>query len=585
MFHSRPNSPNQLKDTFRVLIRVNPTKDSCWDIHPPVLKNHKQEFVHDAIFLNENNLEIYTSKIEPMIQQSMDGYNMTLFAYGTTSSGKTHSIFGSKDEIGIIPLALESIFNIIQESDREYLLRVSFLEIYNEQIKDLLAENQQPLRILENKARGAFVWPIQELVVTSKEQCIEYVEQGLIRRHSASTNYNLYSSRSHAIFQIIIESRHPTNDKSVQLSTLNLIDLAGSEKSSSNKQRQLESHYINRSLLSLAKVISLLIQTNGNPNQHIPYRDSKLTRILQTPLSGNALCLVLCCINPTTIALEESINTMHFATRIRKMLVKAGKSNIMDEQALLSKYRNEIKNLQHQLQQQPAATLTKRTSSLKDNHWEVERTELLSENNKYKQELLEQELLRTALKDRIDHLTRLILTSSRVKEESKLPVTKRPMSIMALSDLQQHRSEDEDQEEDALQNKLIKKEAECRKLTWQMERMNNKLKQLEPFVGLLNNNNLEEAQILAMELAGKTPSIVSMELATCSNNKLEMQYKTWKQINRICQQRGYKERINNLQLLTEMHLYLEIKDDRELIWKIAELEAELTMAKSIYLLI
>eukprot|EP00835_Amoeboradix_gromovi_P004653 NODE_375_length_9841_cov_0.151098.p1 type:complete len:595 gc:universal NODE_375_length_9841_cov_0.151098:3987-2203(-) len=578
---SRPSTP--LSDTFRVLIRVNPTKESCWDIRPPVLKNQKQEFVHDAIYLNEDNLTIYSNKISPMIHQSMDGYNMTLFAYGTTSSGKTHSIFGSNDETGIIPLALDTIFNIIKNSNKEYLLRVTFLEIYNEQIKDLLAENQQPLRILENKARGAFAWPLQELVVVSKDQCLEYIEQGLVRRHSASTDYNLHSSRSHAIFQIIIESRE-LKSQSVQLSTLNLIDLAGSEKGTSNKKRQLESHYINRSLLSLSKVISMLIEGN---NKHIPYRDSKLTRILQTPLSGNALCLVLCCINPHEDALDESINTMHFATRLRKMLVKAGKTKVLDDQALLQKYRNEIKNLQYQLEQQPQITpqrvssLSPPQSSLENENWVKERTVLISENSKYKKELEEQELLRTALKDRIAHLTNLILTSSKVKDDLKVNRPKRPMSIMALSDITKQMQQSGMDEE--LTNKLIVKEARLRKLTFQLEQANERIKALQQVVYTLADGNVEEATILALELSGKTPSIQSVK----SEVQKEMSavgyqiFASWKEFSRQTQQYSYNQRKVNLQEATEVFIYLENVDNRESDYKIAELEASLSLAKSI----
>ena len=594
MFHSnhsqtssRPSTP--LKDTFRVIIRVNPVKESCWDVHPPILKNSKQEFVHDSVYLNESNIDIYSSKVEPMIHQSMEGYNMTLFAYGTTSSGKTHSIFGSNEEMGIIPHTLDTIFGIIENSNKEYLLRVTFLEIYNEQIKDLLAENQQPLRILENKARGAFAWPLQEIVVTSKDQCLEFIEQGLVRRHSASTDYNLHSSRSHAIFQVIIESRE-VNGKSVLLSTLNLIDLAGSEKATQNKKRQLESHYINRSLLSLSKVISMLIEGN---NKHIPYRDSKLTRILQTPLSGNALCLVLCCINPHPDALDESINTMHFATRLRKMLVKAGKTKVMDDQALLQKYRNEIKNLQLQLEQQPAI-LTKRVSSLsppefqneqENLEWVRERNNLIKENSKYKQELQEQELLRTALKDRIDHLTNLILTSTKVKNELKISRPKRPMSIMALSDISKQMQQSGMDEE--LTNKLILKDADIRKLTFQFEKANDKINSLQQVVSLLIDGNLDEARNMALDLSGKTPSIQSMKseiIKEMSGVNYQI-FSSWKQFNRNTQQNAYKQRVSNIQQLTEMHLFVEGEDDKELKYKIAELEAALTMAKSNNILI
>eukprot|EP00834_Sanchytrium_tribonematis_P000532 NODE_10_length_61504_cov_0.956502.p4 type:complete len:601 gc:universal NODE_10_length_61504_cov_0.956502:6042-4240(-) len=590
---SRPSTP--LKDTFKVLVRVNPIKDSCWDIRPPILKSPKQEFVHEPIYHYESNAEIYSNKVSKIIHSAMEGYNATLFAYGTTASGKTHSIFGSNNEMGIIPLALETVFDIIKNSEKEYLLRITFLEIYNEQIKDLLAESAQPLRILENKARGAFVWPLQEVIVTSKDQCIEFIEQGLVRRHSAATDYNAHSSRSHAIFQIIIESRE-LNGQSVLLSTLNLIDLAGSEKATSSKQRQLESHYINRSLLSLSKVISLLIE---GTNKHIPYRDSKLTRILQSSLCGNAFVLVLCCINPHHDALDESINTMYFADRLRKMLVKAGKTKVLDDQALLQKYRNEIRNLQLQLEKQPQI-LPKRVSSLSSpdfrtdeekEEWTNERNKLMEENLKYKKELEEQELLRNALRERIDHLTNLILTSNKVKKDLTVPKVRRPVSIMALSDItrQAERLNGADGE---VTGKLIQRESEIRKLTAKIKKLEEKMAPLEDITNALILGNLDEAKILALKLKGQTSAVSSTSVSKKTSINFEgnnfQNYLSWKSVMREIKIESLKRRMLSTKDAEFFHGWIEDKlrvnrpaNEKELTYKIAELEAEITMTRSI----
>ncbi|KAI9301691.1 kinesin motor domain-containing protein [Cunninghamella echinulata] len=241
----------------------------------------------------------------------------TVFAYGITNSGKTY--VSTDEEPGVIPKSIHDVFAWIEDEalDREFLLQVSYLEIYNEKIKDLLNSEQEmsSLEIRTHK-NDVIVEGLKTLPVTTEKEVLDYIKKGQERRHISATDFNAQSSRSHTIFQLIIESKSKLSSLDpVRLSKLNLIDLAGSEKVASDLDRRHEGSHINKSLLTLGKVITSLI----NGSSHIPYRDSKLTRILQTSLSGNARVAVVCTINPDVGSKEESMNTLRFAQNVKKI--------------------------------------------------------------------------------------------------------------------------------------------------------------------------------------------------------------------------------------------------------------------------
>ncbi|KAI1319338.1 hypothetical protein EDD11_004204 [Mortierella claussenii] len=395
------------------------------------------EYAYDHALTGSDNEEIYNSSVKNLVQSAMEGYNGTVFAYGQTSSGKTYS--GNETQPGITPRAVEDIFKYIRENpDREFLLRVSYLEIYNESIRDLLSPEAIDLRIHEDKRRGVYVSPLKEEIVTTPSQVIRIIERGDYQRHVSSTDFNAHSSRSHSIFQIVIESRDrspgtgsPTMRKhagsksasAVRVSQLNLIDLAGSEKAASNEERRKEGAFINKSLLTLGTVISKLTEEKG---AHIPYRDSKLTRILQSSLNGNARVSVICTISPSSLNVEESHNTLKFAARVKKVVTKAQTNSVMDDKALLEKYRREISELKAQLM----LTATNGGSDgaaaggagAGSGGKQAELSTLLEkERLKHEEEMVEMNMVRNALKERIDHLTKLILTSQSINTKATTP--------------------------------------------------------------------------------------------------------------------------------------------------------------------
>ncbi|KAJ3013344.1 UNVERIFIED_CONTAM: hypothetical protein HDU68_000751 [Siphonaria sp. JEL0065] len=396
------------------------------------------EIYYDIVQTGSDNKELYESCAQNVIWAAMEGINGTVFAYGQTASGKTYSMMGVDEQPGIIPQAIDDVFAYIREQtdDREYLLRVSYMEIYNETIRDLLNPSQQDLRIHEDRKRGVYVSPLKEEIVTTPKQVMKVIQRGEAARHYGTTEYNERSSRSHTIFQMTIESRDknsgimsspgavrrtptpgslPVPGKlrgSVTISQLNLIDLAGSEKAAANLERRKEGAFINKSLLTLGNVISRLTEDVKGSAIHIPYRDSKLTRILQSSLSGNARVSVIATVSPTVANLEETSNTFKFAERVKKVPLKARQNQVLDEKALIQKYKIEIAELRNKLEE---------TNDLLEKERAVQDLGLeRSIRMQYEEQLHESQLVRIALKERIDHLTKLILSSASVTPKAIL---------------------------------------------------------------------------------------------------------------------------------------------------------------------
>ncbi|KAF0902588.1 hypothetical protein E2562_018082 [Oryza meyeriana var. granulata] len=318
-------------------------------------QNSNNAYAYDQVFgPTTTTHHIYDVVAHYVVSGAMKGINGTIFAYGVTSSGKTHTMHGDQRSPGVIPLAVKDIFNIIQETpNREFLLRVSYLEIYNEVVNDLLNPAGQNLQIRED-FQGTFVEGIKEEVVLSPVHALSLIAVGEEHRHVGSTNFNLLSSRSHTIFTLTIESSSPcaqsNEGEAVTFSQLNLIDLAGSESSrvETTGVHRKEGSYINKSLLTLGTVISKLTDEKAT---HIPFRDSKLTRLLKSSLSGQGRVSLICTVTPTSSNYEETHNTLKFAHRAKHIEIQATQNKIMDARSLIKKYQNEIRRLKEELEQ------------------------------------------------------------------------------------------------------------------------------------------------------------------------------------------------------------------------------------------
>ncbi|WUR04147.1 kinesin-like protein [Vairimorpha necatrix] len=291
-----------MSDKIEVHIRINPMKTNRVWKHTQnrlIRLYEDKEILYDNfinILYKENNYEVYKKCIKQKIKSDS---NCTIFAYGQTGSGKTYTMLGDKSN-GMILLSLQDLL-------LDYLLQVSYIEIYNEKIFDLSTGKELKIYNVNNKT------VINDLTLTNikdMKDAKEFIDKCEVNRRYGSTEYNNRSSRSHTIFQI----KYKKDDIEI---IINLIDLAGSEKASLNVNRRAEGAFINKSLLALCTVVN-----NLKNNKYLGFRDSKLTRLLQNSLDGNTNIVALCAISPSDDCIEETISTLNFGARLSNLDLK-----------------------------------------------------------------------------------------------------------------------------------------------------------------------------------------------------------------------------------------------------------------------
>lgn len=312
----RPLNDSEEKAGSKVIVKFpNSTEENCISIGGKV-------YLFDKVFKpNATQEKVYNEAAKSIVTDVLAGYNGTIFAYGQTSSGKTHTmegVIGDPTKQGIIPRIVNDIFNHIysMEVNLEFHIKVSYYEIYLDKIRDLLDVSKVNLSVHEDKNRVPFVKGATERFVSSPEEVFEVIEDGKSNRHVAVTNMNEHSSRSHSVFLINVKQENLENQKKLS-GKLYLVDLAGSEKVSKTGAEGAvldEAKNINKSLSALGNVISAL--ADGNKS-HIPYRDSKLTRILQESLGGNARTTIVICCSPASFNESETKSTLEFGKRAK----------------------------------------------------------------------------------------------------------------------------------------------------------------------------------------------------------------------------------------------------------------------------
>ncbi|XP_052026125.1 chromosome-associated kinesin KIF4A isoform X4 [Apodemus sylvaticus] len=336
---------------------------------PQVVVGNDKSFTYDFVFdPSAEQEEVFNTAVAPLIKGVFKGYNATVLAYGQTGSGKTYSMGGAytaeqeqDSAIGVIPRVIQLIFKEInKKNDFEFTLKVSYLEIYNEEILDLLCSSREKasqINIREDPKEGIKIVGLTEKTVLEASDTVSCLEQGNNSRTVASTAMNSQSSRSHAIFTISIEQRKKNDKSSSFRSKLHLVDLAGSERQKKTKaegDRLKEGININRGLLCLGNVISAL--GDDKKGNFVPYRDSKLTRLLQDSLGGNSHTLMIACVSPADSNLEETLNTLRYADRARKIKNKPI-VNIDPQAAELNHLKQQVQQLQVLLLQAHGGTL------------------------------------------------------------------------------------------------------------------------------------------------------------------------------------------------------------------------------------
>eukprot|EP00177_Eucheuma_denticulatum_P008603 GFKZ01015660.1.p1 GENE.GFKZ01015660.1~~GFKZ01015660.1.p1 ORF type:complete len:1167 (+),score=203.81 GFKZ01015660.1:298-3798(+) len=336
-------------------------------VHSSAAPNPKKTYTYDHVFgPDATQQDVYRGVVESIVDEVLQGYNCTVFAYGQTGTGKTHTMEGRRDSemvaieerriaenAGIIPRAVKQVFDHLRSITDEHSVRVSHLELYNEQLTDLLSPHDagsDSLRMYEDPAKGTFVQGLEDIVVTNEEEIFAVLDKSALKRRTAETLMNKYSSRSHSVFSITIHIKESTPEGAdlLKVGKLNLVDLAGSEnvgRSGAIKGRAREAGNINQSLLTLGRVITALVDRHP----HIPYRDSKLTRLLQESLGGRNKTCIIATVTPGSHSLEETASTLDYAYRAKSIKNRPTVNQMIAKHVLLKEYTEEILKLKKEL--------------------------------------------------------------------------------------------------------------------------------------------------------------------------------------------------------------------------------------------
>lgn len=384
----RPENESEKRESFRNVVQVvdhhmlifDPKQQdiSCFGSRSQRVRNRDinkrankdLKFVFDHVFgENSTQVDIFENTTKGVIEGVMNGFNCTVFAYGATGAGKTHTMLGSQNNPGVMYRTMKELFKRMDEAkeEKEFTVAFSYLEVYNEQIRDLLS-NEGPLAVREDGQKGVVIQGLTLHQPKSAEHILEALDSGNQNRTQHPTDMNATSSRSHAVFQIYLRQQ----DKSASLHTnacvakMSLIDLAGSERASHTNAkgaRLREGANINRSLLALGNVINALADPKSK-KAHIPYRDSKLTRILKDSLGGNCRTVMIANVSPSSKSYDDTHNTLKYANRAKE-IKSTLKSNVVSLDSHIGQYavicekqRQEIQQLKLKLKEYEERSLS-----------------------------------------------------------------------------------------------------------------------------------------------------------------------------------------------------------------------------------
>lgn len=410
-------------------------------------KAARKTYTFDMVFgPSAKQIDVYRSVVCPILDEVIMGYNCTIFAYGQTGTGKTFTMEGDRSPneeftweedplAGIIPRTLHQIFEKLSSNGTEFSVKVSLLEIYNEELFDLLSpapDVTERLQLFDDprNKRGVVIKGLEEITVHNKNEVYQILERGAAKRKTASTLMNAYSSRSHSVFSVTIHMKEITLDgeELVKIGKLNLVDLAGSEnigRSGAVDKRAREAGNINQSLLTLGRVIKALVERGP----HVPYRESKLTRILQDSLGGRTKTSIIATVSPASINLEETLSTLDYANRAKNIMNKPEVNQKLTKRTLIKEYTEEIERLKRDL----AATRDKHGVYLSVDNYESMNSKLVSQEEQiteYTERIaaMEEELkkimeLFTDSKQKLDQCTEHLQDKNHKLEEAHKDLT------------------------------------------------------------------------------------------------------------------------------------------------------------------
>ena len=353
------------KETITIIDeKIIKLKDPNGFLNPNNIRAKEKILKYDYAFDSSIGQEkIFNCTTKNLIDDIVNGYNATVFAYGATGAGKTYTMLGEDENPGIMVLTLKELYKkILLYQNRDYSIKLWYIEIYNEKIKDLLVNNNDNLELREDPNRGIIINNVTELITNSSEDILNLLKTGNKNRTTEETNANETSSRSHAILQIVVSYKEKNanynKNSEIKYGKLNLIDLAGSERASVTKNkgiRLIEGANINKSLLTLGNCINALSGKSEKGSKiYVPYRDSKLTRLLKDSLGGNSRTVMIANISPFIYNFDDTYNTLRYAERAKCIKTKV-KLNVLEKNQvtnyfdMIQKLKNKINILQNQL--------------------------------------------------------------------------------------------------------------------------------------------------------------------------------------------------------------------------------------------
>ncbi|XP_033098854.1 kinesin-like protein KIF11 [Anneissia japonica] len=406
----RPISNTEKKQGSHKVVETNSIKKEVVVNMEVAEKSINKTFSFDKVYgPKAKQVDVYKGVVAPILDEVLAGYNCTVFAYGQTGTGKTFTMEGERSPdldlsweqdplAGVIPRSMHQIFDKLKDQEVEFSIRVSYLELYNEELFDLLAptDDTPRLRIFEDATRkgSVVIQGLEEVVVHNKDEVYSILEKGAAKRQTAATLMNAHSSRSHSVFSLTIHLKENNIDgeELLKIGKLNLVDLAGSEnigRSGAVDKRAREAGNINQSLLTLGRVITALVEHAP----HVPYRESKLTRLLQDSLGGRTKTSIIATISPVACNLEETLSTLDYAHRAKNITNRPEVNQKLTKRTLIKEYTEEIERLRRDL----IAAREKNGIFLSEENYKSMENQIASQQDRIKEkqeniEALEEEL-------------------------------------------------------------------------------------------------------------------------------------------------------------------------------------------------
>ncbi|KAH6656971.1 P-loop containing nucleoside triphosphate hydrolase protein [Truncatella angustata] len=424
----RGRNEREVKENSAVVVETEGAKGKLVELSmgPNAVTNKTYNF--DRVFspASDQNM-IYEDVVKPILDDMLNGMNCTIFAYGQTGTGKTYTMSGDmndtfgilSDNAGIIPRVLHFLFKKLDSEGIESSVKCSFIELYNEELRDLISkEENTKLKIFDDTSRkghtSTVVQGIEETYIQTAAQGVRLLQGGSLKRQVAATKCNDLSSRSHTVFTITTCVKKTGEDGEDYISTgkLNLVDLAGSEniqRSGAENKRAAEAGLINKSLLTLGRVINALVDRS----QHIPYRESKLTRLLQDSLGGRTKTCIIATISPARSNLEETISTLDYAFRAKNIRNKPQITAMINKKTLLKEFTYEIERLKSEL----IATRTRNGVYLSNDSYEEMTVESESRRIQTEEQAAKIETLESNLRNKVQELFSLTSNFMGLKDD------------------------------------------------------------------------------------------------------------------------------------------------------------------------